>query len=384
MVIFKSYGYLVMLPTNRMTLQQYESTEIIHHSEEGLRSYIASLRESLSPLQASKMLYAVASNPLYAYSMFMNHTPKKYIDKIEQLAPDLLYSRGDKGAAVIITALWIRALLGKPYEASQLAYYVAGMYPITDDIIDNEDYTVKQKIVFCEKIEECIRLAFEGGNDTKLYDSAMRKKVPIDLISLIKRFAKDAPDKHRETLKTALIELNEWQKASIEQFSQDTPTERLFEISYMKGFATFRLIALIVDPEIDETFLQKYSHFGGLYQLFDDLDDLQEDCQAGLATYASAGIIPETLWQDNRFSLPDKFAIALGQLKTKTQQGFIPYISRLIGHIDIAIKALTEDKPYLPKLITQYLYDKLLEVCDEITPSIQVQDLRETALTALC
>lgn len=171
--------------------------------------------------------------------------------------------------------LYIHSILfnGKvllPFETRKVIFAASALHPAQDDYIDNNE-------VNKEVLDDIYK---------KLLGKDIEYKVPqtkaiFDLVEIIynKYNPKDNP-----TLVKIFTKLHEWQCKSMSQKSKGLSEEELLEISFMKGGYAFAFYGYIALGEMDMFQFRHFFSMGAIFQITDDLHDIEIDIANGVET----------------------------------------------------------------------------------------------------
>lgn len=203
-----------------------------------------------------------------------------------------------RSGSMLFAGSWVNICFGHHARTPKSLYPLSALYLLSDDFLDCKTRPAEKKLAYCDEADQIIKLAFEHGS------GAVRAHTPLQISSqakdLLIELAERIEPGHRKKIKEALVLLNQAQRDSLKQVSprdaNEASASALFGYSYAKGAYTFRLIALLISPNIEKQALDALCHFGGIYQLIDDLVDIDTDLNQGIMTfpqcYITRGISP--------------------------------------------------------------------------------------------
>lgn len=226
---------------------------------------------------------------LYKESIFGIHKSmdKKNIDAFQQelieflrhvrkFAPELSF--GDIGQAIrnyIVYAMF------KEINQVDLGFNMAGfgysmLYPFTDNFIDNQNYSSKEKNEFNQMIRDKI----EGK---AVHPTSWHQSKTCELLQAIEA---EYPREKDKTIFNFLLMMLDAQENSISQQNRDLPLdyEERLNVSIDKGGISVLIDRILIKKELTENDLLFYLCFGFFLQLADDLQDIKEDSELGHST----------------------------------------------------------------------------------------------------
>lgn len=176
----------------------------------------------------------------------------------------------------------LQALFQKPAQLNNPTYAYSMLYPYTDNIMDDQSLTSKDKADFCNRLSQTLH-TFGKTNWQELSPDECRIHELCQLIY-------DAFDKNdQERVRFGL----EWiQDAQINSLKQQSPNLLPYELdilglSFDKGGASLIADALIVEPDLSYESLLFCYQLGAILQLSDDLQDTSSDAANGHQTVFS-------------------------------------------------------------------------------------------------
>lgn len=157
-----------------------------------------------------------------------------------------------------------------PIETRKVMFAASALHPVQDDYIDNNE--VSDEIL----------------NDIyiKLLGRDVECKVPevkpiFDFIDVI--YNKYNPKEH-PILMEIFIQLHKWQCKSVNQKKEKLEDNELLEISFMKGGYAFAFYGYLALGEMDILQFRHFFGMGAIFQIMDDLHDIEIDLKNNVET----------------------------------------------------------------------------------------------------
>lgn len=158
----------------------------------------------------------------------------------------------------------------------KLIFAASAIHPVEDDFIDKEPVN--------EEVFNAVSRKLFGEKDVPLINE---KCSPIyNLIDLIYSFY---PADENPQLVTIFTELNYWQFKSMKQ-KDSFEFNELLKLSFMKGGYAFVLFGYMVLGEMSMKTFRHFFGMGAIFQLMDDLHDVEEDLQRNIFTICTRNI----------------------------------------------------------------------------------------------
>lgn len=168
----------------------------------------------------------------------------------------------------------IQLMLGLPVEITPSVFAYSMIYPYSDNFLDNPGITSAEKQRFSERFDR--KLHGENPDPEGLTESRLYK--------LVDMFGEQFPRKYFPSVYNSLYAIQEAQTKSLELTSLNTRAEDTLRVCFEKGgtsvLADGYLVAGTLTPEQEEALFG----YGVYLQLLDDIQDVDEDFQAGTNT----------------------------------------------------------------------------------------------------
>ncbi|MDF2587468.1 MAG: hypothetical protein K0S41_1309 [Anaerocolumna sp.] len=199
-----------------------------------------------------------------------------FLKQVRVFAPELSFY--DIGQAIrnYIVYIMFKEMNGIKTGFSMSGFSYSMLYPVTDNYIDNKDYTATDKKEYNQIIRDKI-----AGN--KVYPKSIHHKKTCELLQAIED---DYPREKDLTIFHLLQMMLEAQVDSLKQQEKEivlTETERL-DISLYKGGVSVLIDRYLINKELTPDDMMFYLGFGFFLQLVDDLQDIKEDSLHGNQT----------------------------------------------------------------------------------------------------
>ncbi|MFH7830680.1 class 1 isoprenoid biosynthesis enzyme [Bacillus luti] len=152
----------------------------------------------------------------------------------------------------------------------EVMFAASAIHPAQDDFIDKNDMTEQDIQNMLDKIE---------GKDVKPLNQNV-----ANVFQLIDILYKHFPIDQHATLVKILTELHKWQIHSLKQRGNELDEEQLLEVSLNKGGYAFAFYGYIALGKMD---IMEFRHFfgmGAIFQLMDDLHDIEIDLEECIQT----------------------------------------------------------------------------------------------------
>lgn len=358
---YTNQRYFAVAKTKAARLEKFLRQEVIHGDEPLPKTIHKTI--SISPMVTKMRLVSAAiSTPYFFFSSYRNLIrPSIFEATIRALAPDIICpEQAKKASHVLLAAQLIQLMHGQSLGLPDFIYPLAALYPITDNYLDNPNKEYKSKLKLCNAIQKFLNNFFL--KDTKHFQGYQRH-IPKSCQKFLDKL--NINDSHIDatTILPTLLELNRCQRLSIAQqhnYLDDIHSrQELFNLSYDKGAATFKLIALLVIPNISDSSLALYEKLGGFYQLLDDCSDLKEDVNNNILTFAADNILHVD--QTRLFtSLEERYQYSMREEKLSTSLKMQAFLNALYHHIEELLDELREGKCSFSRLVINDFQSHLL------------------------
>jgi hypothetical protein len=184
------------------------------------------------------------------------------------------------------TANGLQWLLRMPVQSTPAVFAYSLLYPYTDNYLDDPAITVATKQAFNERFRQ--RLA-----GVSLIPANAREKIIFDLVTMIeKQYSRlDFP-----LVFESLLDIHRAQGQSLKLMRRSAPgLVDVLGLSFDKGGNSVLADGYLVCGTLTEA-LREYTFGHGIFaQLLDDMEDIEQDCQAGRLTVYSEAADRESL-----------------------------------------------------------------------------------------
>ncbi|TCI77906.1 class 1 isoprenoid biosynthesis enzyme [Exiguobacterium sp. SH0S1] len=163
-----------------------------------------------------------------------------------------------------------------PENLREVMFAASAIHPAQDDFIDRNRVTEEMLIQMEKKIKgEEISSEFEDVNTVFRLIDIIYKKYPVA---------------SNPELVEILLKLHEWQIHSLHQQNNHLSEEEIIEISLNKGGYAFAFYGYIALGELDKMAFRHFFGMGAIFQLMDDLHDIEIDLREDINTIWSMRI----------------------------------------------------------------------------------------------
>ncbi len=163
-----------------------------------------------------------------------------------------------------------------PEDLREVMFAASAIHPAQDDFIDRNQVTEEMIIQMEKKIKgEEISSEFEDVNAVFRLIDIIYSKYPVS--------------SHPELVEI-LLKLHEWQINSLDQQSRNLAEEDIIKISLNKGGYAFAFYGYVALGELDKMAFRHFFGMGAIFQLMDDLHDIEIDLQENINTIWSKRI----------------------------------------------------------------------------------------------
>lgn len=174
--------------------------------------------------------------------------------------------------------VWIMVLIqyiaGHKVYLSDAMYAYSMLYPLTDNIIDNEHLDLLEKNNFLDRFEK--RLSNQPISPNSLHETQV-----YEMVALIEG---QYPRDKFSAVYESLLCIHHAQKNSLKQQSTALSETELLKLSFEKGAASVIADGYLVLGTLPESIFAFLTKYGIVLQLADDLQDLHEDLSSGHLT----------------------------------------------------------------------------------------------------
>lgn len=209
---------------------------------------------------------------------------KDFLRHVRAFAPELsLEGIGQAIRNYIVYAMFNEVNQIKP-GFSKAGYGYSMLYPFTDNYIDSQTYSDKEKLEY----NQIIRDKIEGKN---VNPTSVHQRKTCELLQAIEE---DYPRNQDTTIYTLLLMMLEAQEDSMQQDVKSVlSAEERLNISLYKGGISVLIDRYLVRKQLTPADLIFYFGFGFFLQLADDLQDIKDDSIQGHQTLFTINLQPE-------------------------------------------------------------------------------------------
>ncbi|MFA9378447.1 MAG: hypothetical protein ACERKZ_17130 [Lachnotalea sp.] len=210
---------------------------------------------------------------------------KKFLQTVRKFAPKLTFEgigQATRNYVVYVMFKQINMIFSS-YNTACFGYSM--LYPFTDNYIDNESVSLKQKLAYNQMIRDKIK-----GLDVYPYTLYQYKTC-----KLLHAIELEYPRERDSTIFTLLQMILDSQEDSLRQQNNDIllTAEEPLNISLCKGGISVLIDQFFVKNNFTEYELNFYLSFGFFLQLVDDLQDIKEDYNKGYQTIFTQNLCPK-------------------------------------------------------------------------------------------
>jgi hypothetical protein len=200
----------------------------------------------------------------------------------------------------------LQRLLGLPVGLTSSIFAYSLLYPYTDNYLDDPETTEETKHSFNRRL----RVRLEGG---EVKPDNPREKQIFDLVAMIEE---EHDRTRRPQVFESLLAIHEAQVKSLRLLGSDRPLPEAeaLRIALEKGGTSVLADGCLAAGTLTPKQVEFLFGFGAFLQLMDDLEDVDEDAEAGLRTLFSrtAGLEPLDSATDRTFRLGLRVLEGLG------------------------------------------------------------------------
>jgi len=170
----------------------------------------------------------------------------------------------------------LQMLLGKKVENTPSIMAYSLLYPYSDNILDDPELTLQDKIAFSERFER--RLSGKG----LMADNYREKKIS----DLVEKIESQYPREQFPGVHGSLMAIHRAQTRSLKLTCKgiDLSEEEILYIGFDKGGCSVLADGYLVAGELPEEIRQFFFGYGVWLQLADDIQDISEDIQSETRT----------------------------------------------------------------------------------------------------
>jgi hypothetical protein len=173
----------------------------------------------------------------------------------------------------------LQAFLDRPVRLTSAMLGYSLLYPYTDNPLDDPALSAEGKRSFCDRLERRLR-----GEPLPAVDE--RERAVFDLVAMVEeQYCRDA---HPEVF-LSLLAIHDAQERSLHLQSVDGEEDDVLGLSVAKGGASVLADGYLVAGELDRDEADFCFGYGVVLQLMDDLQDVEQDLDAGHVTLFTRG-----------------------------------------------------------------------------------------------
>ena len=177
------------------------------------------------------------------------------------------------------TANGLQWLLGVPVQVTPSIFAYSLLYPYTDNYLDDPKINVSSKHAFNERFRQ--RLVGES-----IAPANMQERIIFDLVEMIE---KEYPRSAYPPVFESLLDIHcaQGQSLNLMRHSAAPGEVDVLGLSFAKGGTSVLADGYLVSGSLDEV-QRKYTYGHGIFaQLLDDMEDVEQDSEAGRLTLYS-------------------------------------------------------------------------------------------------
>jgi hypothetical protein len=258
-----------------------------------------------------------------------------------------------QAARNVMSMNFMQLLLEKPVELTPAVFAYSTLYPLTDNYLDNPDVSAGEKLAFSERFRKRLQ-----GEKVAVHND--HEKAIWELVDMVERQF----ERSRYTnLYNSLIAIHDAQKKSMAILNgSSNPSESsILAISFEKGGTSVLADGYLVAGELSQPQREFTYGYGCFTQLMDDIEDIQSDMDAGIATLFSTAAHSDNLDRitSQLFNFGDRFILQMEQFASTDALILRELVwtcthTALIGSMVVSAKFFSRD--YLKQLQAHYPY----------------------------
>lgn len=196
---------------------------------------------------------------------------KEFLRHVRKFAPDLSFEGIGQALRNYIVYVMFKEINQIKSGFNMACFGYSMLYPFTDNYIDNERYSIEEKLSYNQMIRDKIE-------DREVHPQTIHERKTCELFQAIES---EYPRTKDSTVFTLLHMILEAQEDSIRQQNTGViiSAEERLNISLCKGGISVLIDRFFVKKEITNEDLSFYLGFGLILQLTDDLQDMKEDSE---------------------------------------------------------------------------------------------------------
>ncbi len=179
----------------------------------------------------------------------------------------------------------LQFILGLKMELTPSILAYSLLYPYTDNMIDDPEISGFEKMIFSSRFRDRlsgIKLEPENKTERAIY-------------RLVEMIENQYSRVNYPEVFESLLGIHEAQTNSLKLIYEKLTETEILKICIEKGSASVLTDGFLVAGKLSESQQYFLSGFGAYLQLLDDIQDVEEDSQAGLKTVFSGGIVENSL-----------------------------------------------------------------------------------------
>lgn len=233
-----------------------------------------------------------------------------------------------------------------PYDDRKVIFAASAIHPAQDDYIDREKVD--------EKVINDIYLKIEGKQIDCDDETAVSIFKLIDII-----YEKYNPKENKVLVET-LKELHYWQIQSSKQKSKNCNEDDLLNISFMKGGYAFAFYGYIALGRMDTLEFRHFYGMGAIFQIMDDLHDIEIDLDNNIETIWTKHIYNEKKADEVINGIIDvqkKFESITGPFSSLKRPVFLRRMELFAVRLDL-LKFYLQNSKYF----SNYIFDQFNDI----------------------
>lgn len=171
----------------------------------------------------------------------------------------------------------------------RIMFAASAIHPAEDDFIDRNDVT--------DEMLQQMQKKIEGQEIISEYEELNAVFRLIDIIY------DEYPVESNPELVEILVELHKWQVHSLRQKNETLDEKDIIEISLKKGGYAFAFYGYIALGKLDKMAFRHFFGMGAIFQLMDDLHDIEIDLEEGISTIWSKRIMEDKNVEDALYGI---------------------------------------------------------------------------------
>lgn len=206
------------------------------------------------------------------------HSTEEFVKRVKDGWPEM----SDENIFQALRNVWIMNLIQviaeKPVELSDSMFAYSMLYPLTDNIMDNNNISKYEKIKFVERLEK------------RLHGEPIQPQIQeeYDIYRMVELIEAQYDRTTFKDVYESILEIHYAQFESLRQQYDKVVTSEMIHITFHKGAASVIADGFLVLGNLNSNWIDFLCGYGIVLQLADDLQDTTEDEQNNHRTLFSS------------------------------------------------------------------------------------------------